>query len=374
MAFKYKDGFVARLCDDIAAMLSDGAEAAAAAIEPRLNELLCANSPEVIDYWKRTRRGLGVPDAAFKGNSPYLFPDATPVRTFRTSGTTGGERGTAHYSARGLELMNLSILANARRHLIRDLQAPVILRLLPSADAAPDMVIAYGMELIANTFGHPQLSTCLLGPRGVDFALLQQRLKTAVAENLPVVLMGASFAFVNICDACESQGHRWELPRGSRMVDAGGFKGRSRVVDVDSLRSAVTRVFGIPAQQCINLFGMTELASQLYDGADIPLGPLRERPKMIQPWVRPQVRDAHSLELRVSGSGLLEVVDLCILDRPYIVLTGDRGIACEAGVASAGRIERGQSRGCSLTLDSITQPDSTREAGSTREGDAPHAR
>jgi hypothetical protein len=354
MAFKYRDNFVARLFDDIGGMLA-GDAAVAASIEPRLNELVCANAPEVIDYWKRTRRGLGVPDAAFKGNSPYLFPDAPPVRTFRTSGTSGGERGTAHYSAQGLALMDLSILANARRHIIRDLTSPVILRMVPSAAAAPEMVIAYGMEHIAKTFGHPDLSTCLLGPQGVDFALMQQRLDTAVAENLPVVLIGASFAFVNICDTCDAQGRRWQLPPGSRTVDAGGFKGRSRVVDVDSLRAGISRVFGIPTQQCINLFGMTELASQLYDGADIPLGPLGERPKSVLPWVRPQVRDAHSLELRASGSGMLEVVDLCIIDRPYVVLTGDRGIACEAGVASAGRIERGQSRGCSLTLDEITQ-------------------
>jgi hypothetical protein len=360
MAFKYRDSFVTRLFDDIGGMLG-GDAAMAAGIEPRLNELVCANSPAVIDYWKRTRRGLGVPDAAFKGTPPYLFPEEAPVHTFRTSGTTGGERGAAHYSAQGLELMNLSILANARRHIIRELTAPVILRMVPSAAAAPEMVIAYGMEHIAKTFGHAELSTCLLGPQGVDFALMQRRLDTAVAENLPVVLIGASFAFVNICDASESQGRRWQLPPGSRTVDAGGFKGRSRVVDVDSLRSAINRVFGIPAQQCINLFGMTELASQLYDGADIPLGPLGERPKSILPWVRPQVRDAHSLELRATGSGLLEVVDLCIIDRPYAVLTGDRGIACEAGVASAGRIERGQSRGCSLTLDAITQGTATHD-------------
>jgi len=356
MAFKYHDTLVANLFEDIAAMLS-GDASTAASIEPRLNELVCANSPEVIDYWKRTRRGLGVPDAAFKGNSPYLFPNEPPARTFRTSGTSGGERGSAHYTARGLQLMDLSILANARHHIIRELQSPVILRLVPSAAAAPEMVIAYGMEQIAKAFGHRQLSACLLGPQGVDFALLQQRLDAAISESLPVVLIGASFAFVNISDACEAQGRSWQLPRGSRMIDAGGFKGRSRVVNVDDLRSSVERVFGIPGSQCTNLFGMTELASQLYDGSDQALGPIGERPKASMPWVRPQVRDAHTLELRASGSGLLEVVDLCILDRPYVVLTGDRGIACDAGVASAGRIERGQSRGCSLTLDAITQGD-----------------
>jgi hypothetical protein len=137
-------------------------------------------------------------------------------------------------------------------------------------------------------------------------------------------------------------------------VDAGGFKGRSRVVGVDGLRAALGRVFGIAADRCINLFGMTELASQLYDAADVAVGPLGERPKGRLTFVEPRVRDAHTLAPIERGSGLLEVADLCILDRPHVVLTGDRGIACAEGVAIAGRVERGQSRGCSLTLDEMT--------------------
>jgi hypothetical protein len=353
MAFKYSDTFVDRLFREIAGLIVDGT-GDGAALEAQLCELACANSPYVAEYWKRTRPGLGVPDTAFKGASPYLFPDEAPVRTFRTSGTSGMERGNAHYTARGMELMDLSILTNARRNITRGLREPVILRFVPSEAMAPEMIMAYGMERIAGTLGNRELSACLVGPSGFDLDLLEQRVDLAVRESLPVVMIGGSFAFVNLCDALEARKRSWVLPAGSRVVDAGGFKGRSRSVGVEGMRDALRRVFGIPAESCINLFGMTELASQLYDSADIPMGPLGERPKGRTAFVRPQVRDAQTLDLRESGSGLLEVADLCILDRPYCVFTGDRGIAAPEGVAIAGRIERGQSRGCSLTLDEIT--------------------
>lgn len=252
--------------------------------------------------------------------------------------------------------MDASILRQARSQIVRGLDRPVFVRLVPPESLAPEMVMAHGMELIARELGHPELSVCVIGAGGVDYGLLAKRLDLAVSEALPVVLIGGSFAFVNVCAELETRGLRWSLPSGSRVVDAGGFKGRARGVDVSGLRALLQRTFGVAPSTCLNLFGMTELASQLYDAADDALGPLGERPKGRTPFVWPQVRDAHSLELRAQGSGLLEVVDLCILDRPYRILTGDRGIACQRGVAVAGRIERGQSRGCSLTLDAMTTP------------------
>jgi hypothetical protein len=214
------------------------------------------------------------------------------------------------------------------------------------------MAIAFDMARVAESCGDPELSTAVVGPDGVDFDLLARRLDAAVAEGLPVVLVGATFAFVNICDALEAQGRSWELPPGSRMYDGGGFKGRSRVMRVDDLRAAVRRVFGIEHHG--NIFGMTELANMLYDAADTPVGPLGERPKGSHPAGGPKVRDPRTREHLTEGQGLLEVTDLSLLDRPHVLLTGDLGIAGPDGVAIAGRIAGSTSRGCSLTLDEMT--------------------
>jgi hypothetical protein len=123
------------------------------------------------------------------------------------------------------------------------------------------------------------------------------------------------------------------------------------------MREALTRTFGVPSERLVNLFGMTELASQLYDCTDEALGPDGERPKGAMPYVEPRVLDARTLQPTDAGPGLLEVLDLCIIDRPPAVLTGDRAIAGPHGAAITGRIERGQSRGCSLSLDAITAPE-----------------
>ncbi len=325
-------------------------------LESMLIELAQENSPSVARYWARTEVGRGIPDRAFRQGALYWFEDQVPARTFKTSGTTGAQsRGEAHYSPRGLELLRQTIVGHARQHVTPGLESPVILRLVPDERAVPDMIMAYGMGVIASELGDPENSAVVVGPTGVDFDLLAERLDRAVAADQPVVLIGGSFVFVNVCDYLEGIGRSWRLPAGSRMIDAGGFKGRSRELDVDTLRAAVGRVFGIEASGCVNLFGMTELASQLYDGSDVALGPLAERPKGGSAFVEPRVRDSQTMGYIQDGSGLLEVADLCILDRPYVVLTGDLAIASPHGVAIIGRAERGQTRGCSLSLDSLTR-------------------
>ena len=348
----YRDAFVVNLIADMHTMIA-GDGALQQSVELRLLELSAANSPKTHDYWARTSPGLGVPDTAFRGELLYLFSDQPPVRLFGTSGTTGRARGRAAYSPAGLELMNASILANARLHILRGLDRPAFIRLVPPEETAPEMVMAYGMALIERNFADPELSGSVLGPGGVDYAHLQAMIDRAVVVGRPVVLIGASFAFLNVCEQLEKMRRRWQLPAGSRFVDAGGFKGRSRTISVDGLRALVSRSFGIGPGDCVNLFGMTELASQLYDAEDLPVGPRGERPKAGGASVRVLVRDPTSLAPKRVGKGLLEVVDLCILDRPPAVLTGDIGVAAPAGVAITGRVER-RARGCSLALDELT--------------------
>ncbi|WP_033439842.1 acyl-CoA reductase [Saccharothrix sp. NRRL B-16314] len=352
MTVAHDDPHVARLFDRMAQLVSEGV-GDPRDVQEELVELAIANSPDVARYWKQVGVGVGVPDTAYKDGGPHLFPDAPAVRVFRTSGTTGSGRGTVRYSALGLELKRLAIEAQARRHLRPDDGVrPVVLPFVPSEEAAPEMAIAFDMGRVARSCGDPELSTAVVGPNGVDFDLLARRLDTAVAEGLPVVLIGATFAFVNICDALEAQGKSWRLPPGSRLFDGGGFKGRSRVMRVDELRAAVRRVFGI--ERHANIFGMTELANQLFDSADTPVGPLGERPKGSHPAGGPKVRDPHTREYLTEGTGLLEITDLSLLDRPHVLLTGDLGIAVPEGVAIAGRVAGGASRGCSLTLDEMT--------------------
>ncbi|MGP2438429.1 hypothetical protein [Streptomyces sp. JW3] len=347
----YHDPFVDELYEDIGRLV-DGEAPAAEEVESRLRELARRNSEATAAYWDLHEAGLGIPDSAYKANAPYLFRDRPPVRVFRTSNTTGTGTGRVAYSERGMALMDRSILANAGRHVMHGLVRPAVVRLVPSERAAPTMVMAYGMELIARRFGDPRLSGCVLTDSGVDRAALHRLLDGATAEERPVVLIGGTSVFVNLCRSLTRDGKSWALPAGSRLVDAGGHK-QNRQVTVEEIRTLAGEVFGIEPRAHRNLFGMTELASQLYDGEDTSAGPSGERPKRSEPFVRAQVRATGDLTLLDNGVGLLEVVDLCVLDRPCAVLTGDWGLAGPAGTAVVGRIAQGRPRGCSLALDQI---------------------
>lgn len=330
----------------------EGHDADAAGIAARLHELASANSRALARYRQRSPADLGIPDTAFRGASVFHFAEAHIARTFRTSGTSGPDRGSAAYSERGMDLMKRSILANGRRHVFAGLDRPAVVRLVPESCVLPEGVMPYGMEVLSQTFGAPEASEAVVGPNGLDLERLTTLLDRAVADRRPVVMLGGSFAFVHLCDALLARGRSWVLPPGSRMVDAGGFKGRSRELDVDALRGAVGSTFGIARDRCTNIFGMTELASQLYDAVDTPLGPKGERPKGTTPFVAPRVRDPFSWRPAERGPGLLEVADLCILDRPHVVLTGDWAVAGEHGVAITGRVRPSESRGCALHFES----------------------
>lgn len=347
----YNDPFVTKLDEDIRYLLEHEDLEKMADVRARLEALGQSNYPGLTRYWHKTQIGFGVPDRAFKGESPYYFPDAPPVKLFCTSGTSGSKQGRCYYSARGLRLMETAVLQTAKNNLIQDLEEPAIIRLLPSQEAAPEMIMAYGMELIARTFGAAHLSQSVVTDRGFDRDLLVKLLHQAQAEERPTILIGGSFACVNVMDAFQQEKIKFQLPLGSRMVDAGGFKGRSREVTVPVLHQLAQDVFGIAPERCINIFGMTELASQLYDTSVCNLGPLGERPKAPSNTVVPLVRDSLTLEPISEGLGLLEIADLCVLDRPYSILTGDLGIQTTEGVAIVGRAQQGEVRGCSLNLE-----------------------
>jgi hypothetical protein len=350
----YEDPAVDRLFDDIAA-LAVGDSGDVEDIEARLVELAVANCPGLGTYWRRTGCGVGIPDVAYKSRPPFLFDDARRARTFRTSSTTGPVAGEVTYSERGMHLMDLSITTGARRTAFSDLDRPAVIRLVPSERAAPHMVMAYGMELLTRTFGDPVLSTCVVRPDGFDWQALRISLDKAIAEERPVVLIGGTSAIANMCVVLIKQKEFRKLPPGSGVVDAGGMKRGSGVITTDEFRSLLGLAFGLGPGSHVNLFGMTELASQLYDSADIPVGPGGERPKAGHGLVRARVRCQYDMSVREHGPGLLEVVDLCVIDRPHVLLTGDWAVAGEYGVAITGRVDRTNARGCSLVLDEITR-------------------
>jgi len=298
-----------------------------------------------------------LPTDVFKVMELSMLPSQA-VRIFMTSGTTKPEeRGKVGYDEGGLRLMDATIEEAASVFLFPDGMKTKILIIAPSPEMAPNMIMAYGMNRLKNGFGLPQ-SRFLVGREGFEVETLLKELHASEEESIPITLCGGSFGFVNFFDACREKGLRFKLPAGSRTLDAGGFKGRSREVKREEFVEECGEILGIKKEYSVNLLGMTEISSQFYDNTlrNFHKGLFLPGVKINPPWTRTVVVDPESLEPLPNGEiGLLKHVDLANRGHILAIQTDDLGKMTGEGFEVFGRSKEGDGRGCSLTIDEMTR-------------------
>ncbi len=304
-------------------------------------------TPERIEHWSEIPP---VPTAAFKEVALVAGDVSTAEAVFRTSGTTeGAERRGAHYVL-DLSLYHAALLPSFAQWVLPDAVRPRMLSLMPPASELPDSSLAHMITVVMNELGGPGSAAFASIERGLDAAALSAALEDASDQDAPVCLLGTSFSFVHWLDALRAAGRRFRLPAGSRLMDTGGFKGRSRTVAAETLRADYREWLGLPPDACINEYGMTEMTSQAYDSTLRLPGPRRKVPP---PWVRTRVVDPDTLRPRSAGTGLLQHVDLGNLGSVIAIQTEDLGHAIEEGFAVLGRASGAQPRGCSIAMDDL---------------------
>jgi hypothetical protein len=189
----------------------------------------------------------------------------------------------------------------------------------------------------------------------IDLATFDERVAFALASNEPMLVLGTSFAFVHFIDAIGKDS--FVLPRGSRVMQTGGYKGRSREVPAAVLRSDLARVFGVDLRAIVGEYGMTELSSQFYErtlfDAESPVGVYGE-----PPWARVVPVDPDTLAPVPAGAiGIAKIIDLMNVDSAVSVLTQDRvrrvGEGSAAGFELLGRAPGAPPRGCSIAIEEI---------------------
>lgn len=299
----------------------------------------------------RAAEAPAVPTDAFKVASVFAF-DPTEARvTFRTSGTTLGARGV--HAFRDLGTYDASALAFARGTLVRGLASPLpVLVLGPSPDEAPDSSLTHMCALLVRALdpGRPTARSFFVR-RGV---LDTDGLRTAVEELVPTrpaLLLATSFALVHLLDAL---GDRvLPLPAETRVMQTGGFKGRSREVAPEELRREVARAFDLPERSVVGEYGMTELSSQFWEAR---LVDPRATPGVYAepPWARVVPVDPESLEPVADGTtGVARIEDLANVDSAFAVLAPDHVRRVRGGFELLGRAARAPPRGCSIGLDEM---------------------
>ncbi len=312
--------------------------------------------PDRLQHWTEIPP---VPTAAFR-EVPLVAGLAENVALrFRTSGTThGAERRGTHYVA-DPTLYEEALLPMFAGYMLPDRARPVLVSLIPPAAQLPDSSLAYMISYAADHVSADAL-WFMDARRGLQESELEATLRQLIADDLPVMIAGTSFAFVHWLDSMSTRALRFRLPVGSRVMDTGGFKGKSRVVPEKELRAAYHDRLGLEDSYCINEYGMTELASQFYDSTlrDKVLGrpATAVRLKRAPPWVRTRVVDPETLKpLRSGEIGILQHFDLANLYSVLGVQTEDLGRMHENGFETLGRAPGAIPRGCSVAVDLLLQ-------------------
>ncbi|HJL19690.1 MAG TPA: acyl-protein synthetase [Sandaracinaceae bacterium LLY-WYZ-13_1] len=307
-------------------------------------------------HFQRTRvevvRKLGggaVPTDVFRHARVAGHPPDRDVRVFLTSGTTHGARG--RHCLRDLSLYDRAARAAARYALFPDVERVRLVLLAPHPAEAPRSSLSYMLGRFEDWFGR-EASWVWVDGR-LDATALTRALREAEAAGLPVALLGTSFAFVHAEDALGDA--RFALPAGSRLMQTGGFKGRSREVAADALRAALAARYGLDEAWIVAEYGMTELSSQMYENtlrAAVAGAPPPPRRLWVPGWVRATVVDPETLRPRRDGEvGILRIDDPANLDTACALQTSDLAIAHGAAIELLGRAPGATPRGCSLAVE-----------------------
>ncbi|HSN97734.1 MAG TPA: hypothetical protein VLS89_05525, partial [Candidatus Nanopelagicales bacterium] len=298
-----------------------------------------------------------VPTDAFRFARVAAHPPEADVAVFRTSGTSLGPGSRGEHPLRTTATYERAALAWGARMLWPDGARLRTIVLAPPLADARDSSLGFMLDLFAAHLSgaaswHVRARD---GHAELDAEGFQRACAEARAAGEPAIVLGTAFAFVHVLEALPPGGAA--LPEGSRAMQTGGFKGRSREVSAEELRDGIAALLGMPPTRVAGEYGMTELGSQLYEGtlaAALGGGEARAGAYVPPPWVRVTAVDPATLAPLPEGEvGIARVVDLANVDSAVAVQTADRVRVTAAGVELFGRAPDATPRGCSLALDEM---------------------
>lgn len=303
--------------------------------------------PDTVSRWSQVP---AVPAAAFKEVDLWAGGAGEPEAVFLTSGTTAGVARRGRHLVPRLSLYRASALASLRAHLVPEDEPLPVLSLIPSPSDAPSSSLSAMMGFVADRWGSP-VRWVAHPDRGVDAAAFLAAAREAASHGAAALVAGTAFAFVHLLDALARDGARVALPEGSRLMETGGFKGRSREVARSDLYAGLEERLGIPAWRMVNEYGMTELLSQLYEPT-LREGPAFQGGHVAPPWLRVHALHPMTLEPLPEGRvGVLAFFDLANAGSVCHVLTQDLGAVAGGRLRLQGREAAAEPRGCSLALE-----------------------
>jgi Acyl-protein synthetase, LuxE len=298
-----------------------------------------------------------VPSAAFKEARLATFPAEETVLWFETSGTTlrqaqGGLLGRGgRHEFPTTALYDAALLASFDRMMLGDGARLRYALLVPDPRERPHSSLGYMMDVVARERGEGEAGWYLHGD-DLDVEGFLRDTQRANDDAVPVCVATTAFALVALLDALAERGKALALPSGSRIMETGGFKGRSRIVERAALYREASARLGIPIDAIVAEYGMTELTSQYYD-APSSRAKIEPRLKIAPPWLRPIVVDGEGRPLPDGIVGAIRHVDLANRGSVIAIETEDLGAIVGDGLILLGREQGAELRGCSLDAETL---------------------
>jgi hypothetical protein len=292
-----------------------------------------------------------VPAAAFKEATLTTFDPNHAALAFETSGTTTGLGGRHYLESR--ELYDASLLAGFDRFMLPERARLRYLNLVPNPADRPESSLGYMMAQVSAQRGDAQTGWYLRG-EDLFFDAFIADLRAAVDDAQAVCIATTAFALLHVIELMERRQLVIALPKSSRVMETGGFKGRARAIEREELYPRASERFGIATDAIVAEYGMTELCSQYYDDALVhPRPALSARRKLAPPWLRSRVVGADGKTLPSGTVGALVHVDLANRSSCMAISTEDLGVQFDDGLVVIGRDRGATLRGCSLDAESL---------------------
>jgi len=278
------------------------------------------NEPEKIPF---------LPIEFFKSHR-VLEEGKDPEVTFESSGTSGTTPSRHFVADAGLYRESFF---QGFREFYGDPEQYCILALLPSYLERSGSSLVYMMEHLIKHSGHPDSGFYL-----DQFTALTQVLHTRNRDKHPTLLLGVSFALLDLAD-------RGPLPLEAHVtvMETGGMKGRRKELVRGDLHRRLKEAFGVSGIH--SEYGMTELLSQAYSRGDGLFRP--------PPWMKILIRDPNDpFSLLPKGqTGGINIIDLANVHSCSFIAAGDLGKVHEDGTFEVlGRYDSSDIRGCNLLV------------------------
>jgi Acyl-protein synthetase, LuxE len=316
-------------------------------------------TPRIVEHWTQIP---AVPTAAFKELELTSLAPEERTAVFHSSGTTEQKPSRNFHNSESLAVYEASLWASFEQNILKNCELRIanceLVILTPPLEQVPHSSLVHMFEIVRQKIGGasvPASRAEFFGKLTADSAWTLDFDATIAALNgnsksetrNPKMILGTAFSFVHLLDFLAENNLRFQLPENSRVMETGGYKNRSRSLPKSELHALITERLGVPRENIICEYGMSELSSQAYD-SEIQNS---ERYFRFSPWTCVQIVSPETgREVGEGETGLVRIFDLANVFSVAAIQTEDLGIRRGDGFELIGRAQLVEPRGCSLMI------------------------